>query len=277
MAKGRTVDGIRRFWGGSETWSIGEALSLPGAEIHAVVASSGLFDAEWYAARQPQAAARGMAPLDHYLGGGWRHGADPNPYFDTAWYLARNRDVAAAAVEPLLHYLAAGEREGRAPSERFDPAWYGTRHHAGPGRTLLAHFLAHRHSGLVSPLPEFDAAWYLATYADVREARIDPAEHWLLFGFVEGRDPSPAFHTRFYLARHLDGATTRNPLLHWREHRAQLTLPVMPDPALPGVHDEVRRFTARGPDFEEPTALPLGMRPAAKALAFDLPQFHPLA
>ena len=37
----------------------------------------------------------------------------------------------------------------------------------------------------------FDARWYLATYADVRESGVDPFEHFLTHGWKEGRWPTP--------------------------------------------------------------------------------------
>ena len=42
---------------------------------------------------------------------------------------------------------------------------------------------------LVNPVPEFDAAFYLSRHPDVAAAGIDPFEHYLLYGFREGRDP----------------------------------------------------------------------------------------
>ncbi|MCQ0090551.1 hypothetical protein [Roseovarius sp. M141] len=72
----------------------------------------------------------------------------------------------------------------------------------------------------------FDGAWYLAQYADVREAGGDPAGHYLRFGATELRDPGPWFSTAHYLHLYPDIAQVGiNPLLHylhagWREGRA---------------------------------------------------------
>ena len=44
---------------------------------------------------------------------GWREGRDPSASFDTRGYLAANPDVAAAGVNPLDHYLMFGIFEGR--------------------------------------------------------------------------------------------------------------------------------------------------------------------
>ena len=44
---------------------------------------------------------------------GWHEGRDPSASFDTLGYLAANPDVAAAGVNPLDHYLKYGIYEGR--------------------------------------------------------------------------------------------------------------------------------------------------------------------
>lgn len=47
----------------------------------------------------------------------------------------------------------------------------------------------------------FDGAWYLRTYADLRAAAVDPADHYVRAGAFEGRDPGPDFDSMaYYLA-----------------------------------------------------------------------------
>ncbi|WP_141325425.1 hypothetical protein, partial [Acetobacter orleanensis] len=45
----------------------------------------------------------------------------------------------------------------------------------------------------------FDGGWYLAMYPDVREAGIDPLEHFLNHGSQEGRSPNALFDSQAYL------------------------------------------------------------------------------
>lgn len=50
----------------------------------------------------------------------------------------------------------------------------------------------------------FDAQWYLETYPDVAGAGIDPATHYQMNGFREGRNPNAAFDGKAYLAANPD-------------------------------------------------------------------------
>lgn len=44
-----------------------------------------------------------------------------------------------------------------------------------------------------------DGAWYLEVCSDVASAEMDPAEHYLEYGWKEGRDPAPWFSAKWYL------------------------------------------------------------------------------
>lgn len=71
------------------------------------------FDAAFYLGQNPDVAAGGGDPLEHFLFVGWREGRDPNAAFSVRDYLELNADVAAAGVQPFLHYLGHGRAEGR--------------------------------------------------------------------------------------------------------------------------------------------------------------------
>lgn len=56
-----------------------------------------------------------------------------------------------------------------------------------------------------SPLHEaFDAEHYLNLYPDIRQAGIDPFEHFINTGWREGRNPNSWFDTNYYLKRYND-------------------------------------------------------------------------
>ncbi len=62
----------------------------------------------------------------------------------------------------------------------------------------------------------FDSAWYLEIYTDVAEAGADPTEHYLLFGYKEGRNPNRYFDTNFYMQNYPDIALSPlNPFIHY--------------------------------------------------------------
>jgi hypothetical protein len=62
----------------------------------------------------------------------------------------------------------------------------------------------------------FDSDWYVQQYPDLKEAGVNPVEHYLRFGGFESRDPSPKFNSAFYLEQNPDVAQEGiNPLLHF--------------------------------------------------------------
>ena len=109
------------------------------------------FDYVYYLNHNPDVAASGVDPFQHFRTVGWKEGRNPNALFDTNGYLATYLDVKAANVNPLDHYNQFGWHEGRDPSVGFD------------------------------------TASYLAAYPDVAAAGVNPLEHYLAFGVHEGR------------------------------------------------------------------------------------------
>jgi capsular polysaccharide biosynthesis protein len=62
----------------------------------------------------------------------------------------------------------------------------------------------------------FDPAYYRVRNPDVANAGLDPFEHFLAFGWREGRNPSPAFDIAAYKGAYPDvAASGYNPLLHY--------------------------------------------------------------
>lgn len=71
------------------------------------------FDVRYYLALNPDVAAAGVDPLDHFLSSGWKEGRDPNAQFSVQDYLESYLDVARSGENPFLHYLTRGRAEGR--------------------------------------------------------------------------------------------------------------------------------------------------------------------
>lgn len=62
----------------------------------------------------------------------------------------------------------------------------------------------------------FDRAFYLRTYPDVGEVGADPLDHFMTYGWREGRDPSPDFSVRAYLEAFPEVAEAgANPFVHY--------------------------------------------------------------
>ena len=73
---------------------------------HAIAARG--FDRAFYLRNNPDVAATGSDPLDHFMQYGWREGRDPSPDFSVDAYLQAFPEVEASGVNPLVHYLTSG-------------------------------------------------------------------------------------------------------------------------------------------------------------------------
>ena len=62
----------------------------------------------------------------------------------------------------------------------------------------------------------FDELFYLNSNLDVKKKGIDPLEHYLLFGEIEGRKPNPMFDPIWYLENNVDVKNSGiSPFLHY--------------------------------------------------------------
>lgn len=105
-----------------------------------VLASSALFDADWYLTQYPDGAIKGMSPARHYLLYGAAEGRNPSPRFDGNWYLKQNPDVVRLGMNPLMHYALHGRKQGREirPSAQADFQRSITGEKTGSGEGQLA-------------------------------------------------------------------------------------------------------------------------------------------
>ncbi len=185
------------------------------------------FDAAYYLAHNPDVAAAGVNPLQHYLQYGWHEGRDPSAYFSTSWYLRQNPDVAAAQLNPLYHFENYGWREGRDPGPNFSLSKYLD---ANPdvkaaGVDALQQFLvAGRTQGRVAipvtpPDALVDRAWYLAQHPEVAASGEDAEAHYNRVGWTLGYNPDQWFDTTYYLKANPDVVAARlNPLYHFETY-----------------------------------------------------------
>lgn len=197
-----------------------------------------LFSTVGYLAANRDVNKAAVNPLSHYDSNGWKEGRDPSAGFDDELYLARNPDVKAAGIDPLGHYLSVGIFEGRqayaaigrssdvAASHGFDAEYYLLANtdvakaalSAGGDsfRFAFQHYDTYGwHEGR-DPNAVFDTKAYLAAYADVKAAQIDPLMHYDTYGWHEDRNPSATFNTHAYEAANHDVAAAHvDPMLHY--------------------------------------------------------------
>lgn len=191
-----------------------------------------LFDAAYYLHSNPDVAAAGLDPYQHFMAYGWREGREPSLLFSDSRYLAVNPDVQAAAINPLAHYEAYGRAEGRAAFPTggtamtdllIDASYYDPQTGAllipagiaGQQQAAWSYDAIGWQQGL-NPDALFDSKYYLAQNPDVRAAGVDPLRHYEQYGWHEGREPSLLFSGSKYLAANPDvAAAAINPLIHY--------------------------------------------------------------
>ena len=222
------------------------------AHDYRLVASSPLFDSNWYLKTNPDVAAMHWDPVTHYLRNGAAEGRRPGPLFDGQSYALANPDVAAAKVNPLLHLIRNGALENRPlapPQLAFLPdesLWYGANQDQPDidAGFLLPFYAAAGQAGhpvsvwrdlrgkggavppatreeaekmatAVRANPDFDAEFYSRRLPE----NIDPALHYAVVGEILGWAPSETFDPQFYLARYPDIKPSKvSPLLHFQQH-----------------------------------------------------------
>lgn len=162
--------------------------------------------------------------------------------FDASWYLDEYPDVAITGIDPARHYLWIGRRLGRRPSAG-DTSAAATSVALAEGESPMVRTAAPSDSGtgsfaarlvkkatsrfkrrdsdidpkVIDAVEQgFDVDYYITAYPDIAEAGVDPVEHYLQHGWLEGRNPSLAFSTRFYLENYPDVAAAQvNPFYHY--------------------------------------------------------------
>src|SRR5690554_134417 len=73
-------------------------------------------------------------------------------------------------------------------------------------KTGKAHRKMLRDAALLLTSKYFDPEWYVRVNPDVADSKLNPAEHYLLYGAAEGRQPGPLFDGNWYLQQYPDVA-----------------------------------------------------------------------
>jgi glycosyltransferase involved in cell wall biosynthesis len=196
-----------------------------------------LFHTDWYLSRYPDVAAAEVNPLFHFIVSGASEGRDPCPLFATSWY---ETTYGAAGENPLTRFCKAGNPPTN-PSPEFDAVWYRDRYLSDIEEEIspLAHYYLlgrelnyfinagqeeelFRQTRIVAESGLFDAAYYAKHYDDVRQANLDPLQHFMSHGAKEGRTPHMLFDVGWYHSQTDRIAAAReNPLLHFLQSGAR--------------------------------------------------------
>lgn len=172
------------------------------------IKESGSFDTDYYLKTYPDIAANAMDPILHYLMFGWEEGRNPSDMFNTSYYLAAYEDVAASGMNPFFHWLQFGKKEGRLTNPYVQTEM----------SAFSDIFLADQTKIKFLTDSVFDAKYYLETNADVKQAGIDPLEHFISYGVFEKRNPSSSFDISYYLNNNFGlHAKKMNPIEHFIE------------------------------------------------------------
>lgn len=149
-----------------------------------LIAESGLFQPDWYLAKNPDVAASRTDPLRHFLRAGRHEARDPGPDFDVKLYAITYPDVADSGENPLVHYLASGRAEARRTFPASDRgasplAAAAVALPAGPGGSKRMREAA----GDVQP-PAVSEQWLRAAASDVPAPRLAAAR--MLLDMLDG-------------------------------------------------------------------------------------------
>lgn len=119
--------------------------------------------------------------------------------FDTGYYLSQNPDLWVAGVDPYEHFSQFGLQEDREHRYVFvdDLLSYNSTLNANStGDSLLNGENTTGFNPDFNPYRTFDTNYYLSQNPDVAAAGIDPYEHYVSFGQIEGRSPN-VYHDLF--------------------------------------------------------------------------------
>ncbi|MCB1638921.1 MAG: sulfotransferase [Thiothrix sp.] len=183
----------------------------------ALVQASGLFDADWYLAHNPDVMQAGVDPLQHYFHFGAEERRDPHPLFASGWYLKSYPDIARAGANPLVHYLRLGFREGREPH------------------------------------PFFSGRDYMQRYSGVALGDLSPLQHYVQVGWQAGYEAHVLFDRGQYLSEYpeLEGQAGYTAFAHclkrFMAHRKKPLAPLAADRSVHAAFDREQegRFIER--------------------------------
>lgn len=191
-----------------------------------IIKQSGFFDQAYYLENNADVKESGVDPIKHFILYGGFEGRNPGPKFDADYYNKHNPDVIVSGLNPLLHYILYGKNEGRQIIGKEESIYPDSKikQQTTEAETenqeldISDNSCSNDKINLIRKSKFFNSNYYLRTNTDVKSVGIDPAEHYLIQGWKEGRNPARDFNTNYYLSAYKDVKDLGiNPLVHYEE------------------------------------------------------------
>jgi len=134
-------------------------------------------------------------------------------HFDEKFYLENNSDVEKSGLLPVYHYVIHGEKENRSPIKGFVPLAHISTVDTNSSGNIFLDFIkkvgisnfTDKDIDVLAHLWEFfDEEYYLNSHPEIKDTDISPMEHYLNYGWKEGRSPTDWFDVNYYLDTHAD-------------------------------------------------------------------------
>lgn len=190
-----------------------------------IVKKSPLFNKKWYLSQNPDVKAKKMGAAKHYVKHGWKEGRKPSLEFDGNEYLNEFPELREKNWCPLFHYMLEHKELMIKVSyrEKLDKIKLKLADKCAK-KGIKLKFL-NKYEGkskdyiLIAKSKYFNKRWYLKQYPDVKKAKIDPIEHYMKYGWKEGKNPSKKFDNDEYRDLNHDVKNANiNPLLHYEKY-----------------------------------------------------------
>jgi Glycosyl transferase family 2 len=135
--------------------------------------------------------------------------------FDANWYIATYPEVGRQGWDPATHYLEVGAARGLKPHLLFDPVWYLARRPAAVKNPLLDYISRGATLG-VDPSPYFHTDYYLEAIGRPLREALSPLGDFASQGASELIVPTPLFDREWYLRSYPDVLQSGfDPFLHY--------------------------------------------------------------
>ena len=186
--------------------------SVPAISVNNIDRALTVFDVDFYIGQKPELnGLTARAVVSHYLTVGWRMGLEPFEGFMETIRNAHGGYLDVADEIPLLAWLEARDAESLAETGVLN----GT--NEAPAEDQVDNDALYRDIEVVRPF--FDTQYYRVNNPDLTADDDELITHFMTVGWQEGRNPSPTFSVDFYLESYSDIAENKiNPFLHYVLH-----------------------------------------------------------